>query len=149
MRILPISSAKSTGPSPSLVERTDAVLAQLRAEVLSSPLPSSADEVSAESFEKQLSAALNRAGCSLLGAVIEELDECRDRLVVDGSIYHCTGPSPGKILSSFGEVAYERSRYRRRDCEAVFPADEHFGVIGGSGRRMRRGWVRCRWLWRR
>ena len=90
-----------------------------------------ADEVSPESFEKQLSAALNRDGCSLLGAVVEELDECRDQLVVDGSIYRCTGPSPGKILSSFGEVAYERSRYRRRNCEAVFPADERIGVIGG------------------
>ena len=107
MRILPISSAKSTGPSPSLVERTDAVLAQLRAEVLSSPLPSSADEVSAESFEKQLSAALNRAGCSLLGAVIKELDECRDRLVVDGCCFSdcfelrreiCTGLFRSRIV---------------------------------------------------
>ena len=131
MRILPISSAKSTVPSPSLVARTDAVLAQLRAEVLSSPLPSSADGVSPESVERQLSAALNRAGCSLLGAVIEELDERRDRLVVDGSIYPCSGPSRGKIMSSFGEVSYERSQYRRRGCEAVFPADERFGVIGG------------------
>ena len=131
MRNLPISPAKSSGSNPSLVARADAVLAQLRADVLSSPLPSTADEVSPESFEKQLSAALNRAGCSLLGAVIEELDECRDRLVVDGSIYHCSGRSSGKILSSFGEVAYERSRYRRRDCEAVFPPDERFGVIGG------------------
>ena len=131
MCILPISSAKSTGPSPSLVARTDAVLSQLREEVLSSPLPSSADGVSPESFEKQLSAALNRAGCSLLGAVIEELDESRDRLVQDGSIYHCSGQSRGKIMSSFGEVPYERSRYRRRGCEAVFPADERFGVIGG------------------
>ena len=131
MRILPISSAKSTGASASLVARTDAVLKQLRAEVLSSPLPSSADGVSPASFEKQLSAALNRAGCALLGAVIEELDECRDRLVQDEMIYHCSGQSRGKIMSSFGEVHYERSRYRRRGCEAVFPADERFGVIGG------------------
>ena len=131
MCILPISSAKSTDPSPSLVAKTDAVLAKLRAEVLSSPLPSSADEVSPESFEKQLSGALNRAGCSLLGAVIEELDERRDRLALDGSIYHCSGPSRGKIMSSFGEVQYQRSQYRRRHCDAVFPADERFGVIGG------------------
>ena len=131
MRILPISSAKSTDPSPSLVAKTDAVLVKLRAEVLSSPLPSSADEVSPESFEKQLSEALNRAGCSLLGAVIEELDERRDRLALDGSIYHCSGPSRGKIMSSFGEVQYQRSQYRRRHCDAVFPADERFGVIGG------------------
>ena len=34
-------------------------------------------------------------------------------------------------MSSFGEVHYERSQYRRRHCEAVFPADERFGVIGG------------------
>ena len=131
MRILPISSAKSTGPSPSLVARTDAVLSKLRVEVLSSPLPSSADEVSPASFEQQLSGALNRAGCSLLAAVIEELDECRDRLVLDGSIYHCSGRSRGKMMSSFGEVHYERSQYRRRHCEAVYPADERFGVIGG------------------
>ena len=75
MRTLPISSAKSTGPSPSLAERTDAVLAQLRAEVLSSPLPCSAEGVSPAWIEKRLSGALNRAGCSLLGAEMEELDE--------------------------------------------------------------------------
>ncbi len=131
MRLLPTGPAKSTGPIPSLVGRTDAVLSRLRAEVLSSPLPCSADEVSPESFEKQLSGALNRVGCSLLGAVIEELDERRDRLVLDGSIYHCSGPSRGKMMSSFGEVQYQRSQYRRRHCEAVFPADERFGVIGG------------------
>ena len=131
MRILPISSTESTGPSRSLVARMDAVLSQLRAEVLSSPLPSLAEGVSPESYEKQLSATLNRAGRSLLGAVIEELDERRDRLVQDGSIYHCSGQSRRKIMSSFGEVHYERSRYRRRGCEAVFPADERFGVIGG------------------
>ena len=87
--------------------------------------------VSPESFEKRLSAALNRVGCSMLGAVIEVLDASRDRLVLDGSLYHCAGRSRGKILSSFGEVSYERSQYRRRGCEAVFRADARFGVIGG------------------
>ena len=131
MSILPISSATSTGASPSLVARMDAVLSEFRSEVLSSPLPSPAVGVCPESFEKQLRAGLNRVGCSLLGAVMEELDESRDRLVLDGSIYSCAGRSRGKIPSSFGEVSHERSQYRRRGCEAVFPADARFGVIGG------------------
>ena len=84
MTLLPFSSAESTAASPKLVASLDASLEALRAELLTLPLPDAAGENCPESYERAVSAALNRMGCALLGAAVEELDERRDRLVLDG-----------------------------------------------------------------
>ena len=130
MTLLPFSSAESTAASPKLVASLDASLEALRAELLALPLPDAAGENCPESYERAVSAALNRMGCALLGAAVEELDERRDRLVLDGAVYYCAGKSSGELMSSFGRVRYERSQYRRRNCGSVFPADARFGLIG-------------------
>ena len=130
MTLLPFSSAESTAASPKLVASLDASLEALRAEVLALQLPDATVENCPAAYERAVSAALNRTGCTLLGAVIEELDECRDRLVLDGAVYYCAGKSAGELMSSFGRVRYERSQYRRRNCGSVFPADARFGLIG-------------------
>ena len=130
MTLLPFSSAESTTASPKLVASLDASLEALRAEVLALQLPDATVENCPAAYERAVSAALNRTGCTLLGAVIEELDECRDRLVLDGAVYYCAGKSAGELMSSFGRVRYERSQYRRRNRGSVFPADARFGLIG-------------------
>ena len=61
--------------------------------------------------------------------MIEELVECRDRIVLDVAVYYCAGKSTGELMSSFGRVRYERSHHRRRNCGSVFPADARFGLI--------------------
>ena len=58
-------------------------------------LPDAAGEHDPESYERAISAALNRTGCALLGAAIEELDKCRDRLFLDGTVYYRAGKSVG------------------------------------------------------
>ena len=130
MTLLPFSSAESTAASPKLVGSLDASLEALRAELLALQLPDATVENCPAAYERAVSAALNRTGCTLLGGVIEELDECRDRLVLDGAVYYCAGKSAGELMSSFGRVRYERSQYRRRNCGSVFPADARFGLIG-------------------
>ena len=130
MTLLPFSSAESTVSSPKLVAGVDASLEALRTELLALQLPDAAGEHDPESYERAISAALNRTGCALLGAAIEELDKCRDRLVLDGAVYYRAGKSVGELMSSFGRVRYERSQYRRRNCGSVFPADACFGLIG-------------------
>ena len=79
MTLLPFSSAASTAASPKLVASLDASLEALRAELLALQLPDATGENCPAAYERAVSAALNRTGCTLLGAAIEELDECRDR----------------------------------------------------------------------
>ena len=86
---------------------------------------------SAEGFERSLAAVSNAASCAFMRLAIESVDEESDRLVVDGNVYHRIGTSPHTMLSSFGPVWYERSRYRRRGCDSVVPADLRFGLING------------------
>ena len=86
---------------------------------------------SAEGFERSLAAVSNAASCAFMRLAIESVDEESDRLVVDGNVYHWIGTSPNTMLSSFGPVWYERSRYRRRGCDSVVPADLRFGLING------------------
>ena len=86
---------------------------------------------SAEGFERSLAAVSNAASCAFMRLAIESVDEESDRLVVDGNVYHRIGTSPNTMLSSFGPVWYERSRYRRRGCDSVVPADLRFGLING------------------
>ena len=128
---MPFSSSTSSAASPSLASRVDAALEALRTELLSLGLPGPIGESCPATYERELSAALNRTGCSLLGAVIEELDERSEGLLVDGARYYRAGASAGDVMSSFGRVRFERSLYRRRGCGSVFPADIRFGVIGG------------------
>ena len=78
MTLLPFSSAESTAArptaaSPKLVASLDAALEALRTDVLALRLPDEAGESCPASYECAVSAALNRTGCALLGAVIEEL----------------------------------------------------------------------------
>ena len=130
MTLLPFSFAESTAASAKRVASVDASLEALRAELLALQLPDAAGENGPESYERAVSSALNRTGCALLGAAIEELDECEDRVVLDGAVYYRAGKSAGEMMSSFGRVRYERSQYRRRNCGSVFPADARFGLIG-------------------
>ncbi len=130
MTPLPFSFAESTAASAKRVASVDASLEALRAELLALQLPDAAGENGPESYERAVSSALNRTGCALLGAAIEELDECEDRVVLDGAVYYRAGKSAGEMMSSFGRVRYERSQYRRRNCGSVFPADARFGLIG-------------------
>ena len=130
MTLLPFSFAESTAASAKRVASVDASLEALRAELLALQLRDAAGENGPESYERAVSSALNRTGCALLGAAIEELDECEDRVVLDGAVYYRAGKSAGEMMSSFGRVRYERSQYRRRNCGSVFPADARFGLIG-------------------
>ena len=127
----PPSSATSTAASPTLLSQVYAALEALRSELPSLRLPGPIGEGSPESYERDLSAALNRTGRRLLGAVIEELDDSSDGLVVDGVRYYRVGVSAGEVMSSFSRTRFERSLYRRRDCSSLLPAEARFGVIGG------------------
>ncbi len=131
MTLLPFSSTTSTAASPTLSSRVEAALEALRTEFLSLGLPGPIGAGCPESYERGLSDALNRTGCRLLGAVIEELDDSSDGLVVDGARYYRAGTSVGEVMSSFGRVRFERSLYRRQGCASVIPADARFGVIAG------------------
>ncbi len=109
MTRLPTSSATSTAAGPTLVSRVDATLEALQSELLSPRLPGPMGEGCPDSNESDLSAARNRTGCRLLGAVIAELDDSSDGLVVDGMRYYPAGASAGEVLVSFGRVHVERS----------------------------------------
>ena len=67
----------------------------------------------AEGFERSLATASNAASCAFMRLALESLDAVSERLLVDGNVYHRPGTSPNRMLSSFGPVWYERSRYRR------------------------------------
>ena len=139
MTLLSFSSADSTAASPMLFASVDAAPETPRVKLLALRLPDAAGEICPESYERGVSAALNRTVCALLGAAIEEQDGRQDRLVLDGAVKFRAGTSAGKMMSSFGRVRYERSQYRRRNCGSVFPADVRFGLIAWPPLGVRRG----------
>ena len=94
--------------------------------ILSQPL-----EDGAEACERRISAALARAGCGALRVALEAGDAEAEQLVRGGEVYHRGGRHRTTMLSSFGEVSYERLRYRRRGQDSIAPADDRFGILFG------------------
>ena len=94
--------------------------------ILSQPL-----EGGAEACERRISAALAQAGCGALRVALEVGDAEAEQLVRGGEVYHRGGRQRTTMLSSFGEVAYERQRYRRRGQDSIAPADDRFEILFG------------------
>ena len=94
--------------------------------ILSQPL-----EGGAEACEGRISAALAQAGCGALRVALEAGDAEAEQLVRGGEVYHRGGRQRTTMLSSFGEVAYERQRYRRRGQDSIAPADDRFEILFG------------------
>ena len=107
-----------------LLEVMDTAFESIAEAVLSKPL-----ESGAEACEQRISVALAAAGCGALRVALEAGDTDAEQLVRDGVKYHRVSRQRKTIMSTFGEVAYERHRYRRRGRDSIAPADERFQLL--------------------
>ena len=94
--------------------------------ILSKPL-----EGGAEACERRIPAALSEAGCGALRVALEAGDPEAERPERAGEVYHRAGRHRRTMLSSFGEVSYERARYRCRGRDSIAPADERLEILFG------------------
>ena len=75
--------------------------------------------------------ASNRLSASILKAVFLSLDRKEPWIVHEGRRYRRADQSTKRVMTTFGPVEYERSRYRRKGFPSVFPADRAVGLIEG------------------
>ena len=74
--------------------------------------------------------------CCLLGAACEHLDahgEYGTSIRVNGTVYRKVAPTKGRAMTIFGEVAYQRSRYRPDGTgDAICPVEQVMGLAEGG-----------------
>ena len=125
-------AAESTeGQYSPLASRLPSLLEALRDDLLALPLPGVSGAGSGACFERGVSAALNKMGRAVMGAAIEAVDPEEDQLLLDDVVYYRVGPSRGRMMTSFGSVDFDRSRFRRRKLSSIFPAEARFGLLAG------------------
>ena len=120
MTVLPFVAAESNRAEDAIAPRVDAVLSDLRSQVLALVSSELGGAGCREDFERSLAAVSNEANCLVLRLAIESLDAADEQLISDGQVYHCDPQTPTTMMSSFGLVPYERRRYPasrlRLDC---------------------------------
>lgn len=125
-------AAESTeGPGSRLASRLPCLLEALLEDLLALPLPGVSGAGSGASFERGVSAALNKMGRAVMGVAIEAVDPEEDQLLQDDVVYYRVCPSRGRMMTSFGAVEFDRSRFRRREESSIFPAEARFGLLSG------------------
>ena len=107
-----------------LLALMDTALESIAEAILSKPR-----DRGAEACERRISEALAAAGCGALRVALEAGDTDAARLERDGETYHRVARQRTTMMSTFGEVEYERHRYRRRGRSSIAPADERFQVL--------------------
>ncbi len=131
MTVLPFAAAESNHSEDASAPKVDAILSDLRSQVLALVSSELGGAGCWEDFERSLAAVSNEANCSVLRLAIESLDAAGEQLISDGQVYHCGPRTPTTMMTSFGLVPYERSRYRRRGCASIAPANVRFGIVNG------------------
>ena len=114
------SSIDLSGLPPRVVEAAARVLALCREELRSEPRPEALEEV-----ELRVREATNEFARDVMGAVIENRDDCASRTERDGQSWFRVAVTPKTIMTSLGPVTYRRARYR---------SGASWG-IAGAGRR--------------
>ena len=75
--------------------------------------------------------ASNRLSAEILKTAFLSLDGSEPWIVHEGRRYRRADRSTKRVMTTFGPVEYERSRYRRKGFPSVFPADRAVGLIEG------------------
>ena len=83
-----------------------------------------------EAFEDSVADAGNRLSAQIVKEALVSLDTQGPAIEHRGERYRREGTTKKRVMTSFGAVDYERSRYRRRARASVFPADRLAGLIG-------------------
>lgn len=85
-----------------------------------------------EQYERDLHASSDALGGAVHVASLRAHEVEAGCIEVDGKRCRDAGMSVGRLISSFGELRFERRRFRRGNRgAAVVPADEAAGLIGG------------------
>ena len=85
-----------------------------------------------EQYERELHASSDALGGAVLSASLRAHEAEAGCIEVDGKSWRDAGMSRTAVMTSFGELEYERRRFRRSNRgAAVVPADEAAGLIGG------------------
>ena len=82
-----------------------------------------------EAFEDSIADAANRLSTQIVREALASLDTQAPAIEHHGERYRREGATKKRVMTSFGAIDYERSRYRRRARPSVFPADRLAGLI--------------------
>ncbi len=80
-------------------------------------------------FESGVAEAANRLSAQIVRQALVSLDTQDPVIEYRGERYRREGATNKRVMTSFGAINYERSRYRRRSRASVFPADRLAGLI--------------------
>ena len=82
-----------------------------------------------EVFEDAIADASDRLSAEIVKAAFVSLDTNEPFIIHEGKKFHRHSMTKKRVMTSFGEISYERARYRRRAHRSVFPADRRAGLI--------------------
>ena len=82
-----------------------------------------------QAFEDGIAVAANRLSAQIVKQALVSLDTQEPVIEHHGERYRREGATKKRVMTSFGVIDYERSRYRRRARASVFPADRLAGLI--------------------
>ena len=87
------------------------------------------DDGDTEAFEDRVAHAGDHLSAAIVKTALVSLDTKAPFIRHRGETYSRECASRKRVMTSFGVIDYERSRYRRRARRSVFPADSRAGLI--------------------